>query len=381
MSNEDKIRELAERIYDLDAEVYAHLGSSLGRVYNSDRERCVSELMELMVTRSQANLIRSELSLIGNMARTIKDKDERRMVMTEYNRILQEVTSLQDSFASGDVINMELANLNAFNLKKRFSKDDHLIICISWTYGSGGVNIGFKLADKLKINFYDAEIFEAVLKRFEMEKDAMQDPTGYGVRPDGSLADKPSDAFKPAKHLTLRQHFKEFSRFHGLSKKDAVFFNESDLLCDMAKKEDFVILGRCGNVIMENNRIPHISIFITAPFEQRVKRTMEIHSEMSIKQAKQYLKKLDREKTHHYRFYTGRKWGNANNYDLCINSASYGIDGTVDFLYRMINTRTKGDKTVLAADAADTAAADTAAKTPDMETAAKAEPAASPSEA
>ena len=381
MSNEDKIRELAERIYDLDAEVYAHLGSSLGRVYNSDRERCVSELMELMVTRSQANLIRSELSLIGNMARTIKDKDERRMVMTEYNRILQEVTSLPDSFASGDVINMELANLNAFNLKKRFSKDDHLIICISWTYGSGGVNIGFKLADKLKINFYDAEIFEAVLKRFEMEKDAMQDPTGYGVRPDGSLVDTPSDAFKPARHLTLRQHFKEFSRFHGLPKKDAVFFNESDLLCDMAKKEDFVILGRCGNVIMENNRIPHISIFITAPFEQRVKRTMEIHSEMTIKQAKQYLKKLDREKTHHYRFYTGRKWGNANNYDLCINSASYGIDGTVDFLYRMINARTKGDKTVPAADAADTAAADTAAKTPDTETAAKAEPAAGPSEA
>ena len=144
----------------------------------------------------------------------------------------------------------------------------------------------------------------------------------------------------------------------------------------MAKKEDFVILGRCGNVIMENNRIPHISIFITAPFEQRVKRTMEIHSEMTIKQAKQYLKKLDREKTHHYRFYTGRKWGNANNYDLCINSASYGIDGTVDFLYRMINARTKGDRTVPATDAADTAA-----KTPDTETAAKAEPAAGPSEA
>ena len=127
---------------------------------------------------------------------------------------------------------------------------------------------------------------------------------------------------------------------------------------------------------MANNNIPHISIYITAPFEQRVKRTMEIHSEMTIKQAKQYLKKLDREKTHHYRFYTGRKWGNANNYDLCINSASYGIDGTVDFLYRMINARTKGDKTVPAADAADTAA-----KTPDTETAAKAEPAAGPSEA
>ena len=90
--------------------------------------------------------------------------------MTEYNRILTEVMSLPTSFASGDVINAELAKLNTFNLKNRFSENDHLIVCISWTYGSGGVNIGFKLADKLKINFYDAEIFEAVLKRLELRR-------------------------------------------------------------------------------------------------------------------------------------------------------------------------------------------------------------------
>ena len=60
---------------------------------------------------------------------------------------------------------------------------------------------------------------------------------------------------------------------------------------------------------------------------------------MTVKQAVRYLKHLDRERSKHYRFYTGRQWGNANNYDLCINSASYGIDGTVDFIYNMINLR------------------------------------------
>lgn len=338
-SNEIKIRELAERIYDLDAQVYASLGSSLGRVFNRDRDRCVRELASLMTARPEGNLVRSEIALIGNMARTIKDKEERRLIMTEYNEILQEVMELPTSFASGDVVNLELAKLNTFNLKKRFTDKDHLVICIGWTYGSGGANIGFKLADKLKINFYDAEIFEAVLKRLEAEKDSVEDKGGYKIAQKKENLQNPSDAFKPERHLTLRQHMREFSRFHGLPKEDAVFFNESDLLCDMAKKEDFVVLGRCSDVIMTNNHIPHISIYITAPFEQRIKRAMEIDSSLTVKQAIRYLRHLDRERSRHYHFYTGRQWGNANNYDLCINSASYGIDGTVDFIYDMINLR------------------------------------------
>ena len=335
--NEDKIRELAECIYDLDAEVYAQLGSSLGRVYNRDRERCVNEIVSLLTTRPKGNLIRSELALIGNMARTIQDKEERKLVMTEYNRILKEVMSLPTSFAQGDVIDPELAKLNTFNLKQRFSEKDHLIICISWTYGSGGIDVGFKLADKLKINYYDAEIFEAVLKRLEAEKDSVKDYVGYS-----HAADKyqdPSSAFIPVKKMTLRERFREFSRYHGLSKRDAVFFNLSDLLCDMAKKEDFIIMGRCGDAIMTNNRIPHVSIYITAPFEQRLHRAMEVNAGLDEKKARRMLKRLDREHAHYYNFYTSRNWGLANNYDLCLNTASYGIDGAVEFIWKMLETR------------------------------------------
>lgn len=114
--------------------------------------------------------MRSELALIANMARTIEDKEERKLCMTEYNRIINAVMELPTSFAGGDVIDPKLASLNAFNLKNRFAGGEHLIICISWTYGSGGIDVGFKLSDKLHINFYDKEIFEAVLKRLDAEK-------------------------------------------------------------------------------------------------------------------------------------------------------------------------------------------------------------------
>ena len=129
--------------------------------------------------------------------------------------------------------------------------------------------------------------------------------------------------------------FKDFKKYHGLPVQDAIFFNQSDLICDMAKKEDFIVMGRCADVILTNNHIPHISIFITAPFERRVQRAMEKHPGMNEKKAKHLLKQLDSQHENYYRFYTGRRWGNADNYDLCINSSAYGIEGSVDFILRM----------------------------------------------
>ena len=335
---EKEIRELAEHIYDLDCEVYANLGSSLGRVFNKDREKCVNELAELLKTRPDGDLVRSELALIANMARTLPDKEERRLCMREYNRILQAVMTLPTSFAGGDVIDPKLAKLNEFNVQNRFSKDDHLIICISWAYGSGGIDVGFKLADKLKINYYDAEIFEAVQKRLEAEQDALYDAAGYS-HVSRTIDQSPTSAFKPERRRTLREKFRAFSRYHGLSTRDAVFFNRSDLLCEMAKKEDFIVMGRCADAIMTNNNIPHISIYITAPMELRIQRTIEVNKGLDEKKAKRLLKRLDREHASYYNFYTSRKWGHANNYDLCMNTASYGIDGAVEFIYKMVERK------------------------------------------
>ena len=72
----------------------------------------------------------------------------------------------------------------------------------------------------------------------------------------------------------------------------------------MAKKEDFIVMGRCADVILTNNRIPHISIFITAPFEQRVRRMMEVNN-LPLKEAVRRLKKIDKGHEQYYHFYTG----------------------------------------------------------------------------
>ena len=327
-NNLDYCMKLAKRIYDLDAEVYRLVGSSLGRTFTGDEETSIRNLATLLHVRPHGHLLRSEIALIGNMARTIRSKEDRSRMLDKYEAILAEIADIPASFGSVDILDETLASLNTSNLHQKFSEDDHLIICIGRTHGSAGTDIGFALADALKINYYDVEIFNQVLERLDAEKDSVWDRE--------SCAANPKKSHKPC--TGFRRHFRDFSRYHGLPKKDAVFFNQSDLIVDMAKKEDFIVMGRCADVILTNNRIPHISIFITAPFEQRLRRMMEMHN-LDLKHAVRLLKKLDKQHEHYYQFYTGRKWGAAVNYDLCINSACYGIEESVELIERMIDRR------------------------------------------
>ena len=329
---EDRLA-LATRIYELDAEVYAILGSGLGRVFNGERERTLQELATLMATPSKIHFLRSEIALIGNMARTISDRKERTRVMYVYNEILKEVETGLSFYGGNDILDEDIARKNKMNLSGRFGESNHLIICIGRTYGCAGTDIGFALADKLHINYYDTEIFTEVLERLEAEKDAFHDRSSFAHKQ--NLNRNLGNESRP-----FAEHLREFNRYHGLPKGDAIFFNQSDLLCDMAKKEDFIVMGRCADVILTNNRIPHISIFIDAPFEARARRVMHT-DDLTYKGACKLLKKLDKQHRRYHEFYTGRKWGAAVNYDLCINSAAYGIEGSVELIERIIKQHTK----------------------------------------
>lgn len=329
---EDRLA-LATRIYELDAEVYAILGSGLGRVFNGERERTIQELASLMGTPSKIHILRSELALISNMARTIPDRKERTRLMHVYNEILKEVETGLSFYGENDILDEDIARMNKMNLSGRFGESNHLIISIGRTYGCAGTDIGFALADKLHVNYYDTEIFTEVLERLEAERGAFRDRSSFAHKQNlnRNLGNE-SRSFK--------ERLREFNRYHGLPKGDAIFFNQSDLLCDMAKKEDFIVMGRCADVILTNNRIPHISIFIDAPFEARARRVMHT-DDLTYKAACKLLKKLDKQHRRYHEFYTGRKWGAAVNYDLCINSAAYGIEGSVELIERIIKQHTK----------------------------------------
>ena len=150
--NREIYTKLANRIYDLDGEVYHVLGSSLGRTFTGNRDTTIRTLSMLMYTKPDGHLLRSELALISNMARTIKDDAERSRLMTEYDNILREIEQLPNMFGSTDIMDVERVALNLAARREKMSENDHLVICISRTQGSAGNDIGFELADNLRIN-------------------------------------------------------------------------------------------------------------------------------------------------------------------------------------------------------------------------------------
>ena len=106
------VLEIANRLYDLDAEVYRVLGSGLGRVFNASREESIRELTRIMKEHRTSHYLRSSLALIGNMARTIPERQERSRVMTEYNEIWKLIQKLPDRFGAVDILDETLAGLN-----------------------------------------------------------------------------------------------------------------------------------------------------------------------------------------------------------------------------------------------------------------------------
>ena len=294
MADNDKITELANRIYALDEKVYKATGSNLGRVYQGNKEKCINDLRDLIKSSADSSVLRSELALISNMARTTKKNPQ----------LHKEIMH---------------AELNMSNLANRFGKDDNLIICIGRSYGCAGTDIGFRLADKLRISYYDVSIMNEILQRNEEHEET-----------DRAL-------FQNKTARTPAQWWRDFKKYHGLSRSDVQFFNTSKKLVDLAKQEPYVIMGRYADNILTKNHIPHISIFITAPKKLRIQRTYHTSKEkLTYKQAAKYVSKEDKAHLKRYAFYTGKKWGEADNYDLTINSSTYGIDGSVDLIMRIV---------------------------------------------
>ena len=102
--NKNKYYDIAERIYDLDGEVYECVGSSLGRTFTGDKRTCVDNLVMLMRTKPQGHLLRSELALISNMARTIRKDEDRSRLMKKYDEILKEIAELPASFGKVEIL-------------------------------------------------------------------------------------------------------------------------------------------------------------------------------------------------------------------------------------------------------------------------------------
>ena len=123
MADNDKITELANRIYALDEKVYKATGSNLGRVYQGNKEKCINDLRDLLKSSADSSVLRSELALISNMARTTKKNPQlHKEIMHEYGEIFDEAMAMQEAREGNDIIDPEHAELNIVQSCKQIWK-------------------------------------------------------------------------------------------------------------------------------------------------------------------------------------------------------------------------------------------------------------------
>ena len=101
-----------------------------------------------------------------------------------------------------------------------------------------------------------------------------------------------------------------------------------------------VIVGRCADYALEEN--PNVlSIFIKADMQDRIRRIAKLY-DLSDAKAKDKITKIDKQRASYYNYYTSKRWGEVDSYDLCLNSSVFGIDGTVDMIKQAIKVKEAG---------------------------------------
>lgn len=203
------------------------------------------------------------------------------------------------------------------------------IITITRQYGSGGHEIGELLAKKLGINFYDKELISIAAKQ-------------SGVSPEvfAKADEKAVNSLLYSLSVGLYNYGNGFSSTMGdLPVNDQLYIIQHKIIKEKAEKESFVVVGRCADYVLKE--YPNIvKVFIYADLDSRVKRALS-RNEIEPARAKQAVLKADKNRANYYSFYSGLKWGQVDNYDLCINTTNIGTDRAADLIVDYINIMDK----------------------------------------
>lgn len=200
-----------------------------------------------------------------------------------------------------------------------------MIITIGRQYGSGGKELGQKLAEKLGFKFYDEELVTMAAENSNMHASVLHQ------------ADE-----KATKSLLYSIVTGMDSRFlnpyHELPINDKLFIEQSNIIKSLAEKGDCVIVGRCADYVLENTGIPSVDLFIYASIEHKIERISNKY-DLTKDKAKDKIKKVEKNRKAFYNYYSNKEWGNLANYDLCINTSDISIDDAVEVALSFINKR------------------------------------------
>ena len=196
--------------------------------------------------------------------------------------------------------------------------DERTVITIGREFGSGGHEIGMKLAEKLGIKCYDKELLELAAKESGLCEELF-----------ASQDEKPTNSFLYS--LVMDTYSLGYTNSYvDMPINHKVFLAQFDAIKKLAERESCVIVGRCADYILKDNP-DVISVFCYSDVEERIQWSIDEY-QVPAKQAKKIVQEKDAQRSRFYEFYTNQKWGNPRNYTLMINTSKMSTEETVQLL-------------------------------------------------
>lgn len=183
------------------------------------------------------------------------------------------------------------------------------IITVSREFGSGGRSIGKLVAQRLGYEFYDSALVNEVAKRCGFSPRFIEENGEYASARSSLLF-----SLATASQPTL----------DSVSMFDKLYIEQCKFIEELAQKGNCVIVGRCADYILRDRR-DCLHVFIHADMESRARRIVERYGEKDKSPEKRLIEK-DQKRKVYYKNYTGRSWGQAQNYDLCLDSGTLGVE-------------------------------------------------------
>ena len=200
------------------------------------------------------------------------------------------------------------------------------IITIGRQYGSAGRQIGRVLAEELGIKCYDKELLERAAKESGLCEELFENHD-----------EKPTNSFLYSLVMDTYSFGYTSSAFSDMPINQKVFLAQFETIKNIAKKGPCVIVGRCADYVLKNE--PNIiDFFISGNTAEKKKRILERY-DIEKNKAEDFIRKTDKRRASYYNYYTDMKWGEAKNYDLCINSSKTGVDGAIKLMKAYIEIK------------------------------------------
>ncbi len=201
------------------------------------------------------------------------------------------------------------------------------IVALGRQYGSGGREIGEKLARLMNVPFYDRELIALAAQK-------------SGISPEtyASIDETATNSLLYALSTGAFMFSSHFTSVSELPMNDKLYILQNKIINEIAEKDgSCVIVGRCADYILRDN--PNcVSVFIHAPLEKRVERVAKKEG-LSLQAAETLITRTDKKRANYYNFYTNREWGCTTNYDLSISSYPMGSDNVAQVLLEYIKRR------------------------------------------